>query len=337
MARWVLHIDLDQFLVAVELLRRPELRGRPVVVGGDGDPTKRGVVSTASYEARAFGVHSALPLRTAARRCPEAIFLPVDRPVYEAASARVMATLRAYAAGVEVLGWDEAFVAVETGAPEDVAQEIRRRVREATELDCSVGIGENRLQAKLATGFGKPGGVFRLTSATWFDVLGDRATDALWGIGRKTARRLHALGIDTVRQLAGTDPGGLAAWFGPSTGPWLVAIANGRGDARVSGDPYVARSSGRETTYQRDIDDWGEVTREVGRLARQVAEEAGRPVVRIVVKVRYVPFTTQTRTRSLTEPTTESTAIEQAALEALGRFTTRRPVRLLGVRAEFAR
>jgi nucleotidyltransferase/DNA polymerase involved in DNA repair len=337
-ARWVLHVDLDQFLVAVELLRRPDLRGRPVVVGGDGDPTKRGVVSTASYEARAFGVHSAVPLRTAARLCPEAIFLPIDRPVYEDASARVMDTLRAYTGQVEVLGWDEAFVAIQTtGEPEDTAHEIRRRVREATELDCSVGIGENRLQAKLATGFGKPGGVFRLTSATWFDVLGERGTDALWGIGRKTARRLHELGIDTVRQLAGTDPRELAARFGPSTGPWLVSIANGRGDARVSGDPYVARSGGRETTYQRDLDDWDEVTREVGRLARQVAEEAGRPVVRVVVKVRYVPFTTRTRTRSLTEPTTESAAIERAALDALGRFTTRRPVRLLGVRVEFAR
>jgi DNA polymerase IV len=336
-ARWVLHVDLDQFLVAVELLRRPELRGRAVVVGGDGDPAKRGVVSTASYEARAFGVRSGIPLRTAVRRCPGAVFLPVDRPVYEAASERVMATLRAYAEDVEVLGWDEAFLAVETGDPEEAAQEIRRRVGHATALECSVGIGENRLQAKLATGFGKPGGVFRLTGDTWFAVLGDRPTDALWGIGGKTARRLRALGIETVRQLAAADPEDLAVRFGPATGPWLVGVANGRGDARVSGAPYVARSGGRETTYQRDLDDWDEVTREVGRLARQVAEEATRPVVRVVVKVRYVPFTTRTRTRSLEEPTTDGAAIERAALEALGRFTTRRPVRLLGVRAEFQR
>jgi nucleotidyltransferase/DNA polymerase involved in DNA repair len=336
-ARWVLHVDLDQFLVAVEVLRRPELRGRAVVVGGDGDPTKRGVVSTASYEAREYGVHSGLPLRTAVRRCPDAIFLPVDRPVYEAASEQVMATLRAYASEVEVLGWDEAFLAAETDHPEDAASEIRHRVRQATGLDSSVGIGENRLQAKLATGFGKPGGVFRLTAATWFAVLGDRPTDALWGIGRKTARRLRELNIDTVRQLADTDPEDLAVRLGPATGPWLVAIANGRGDAQVSGTPYVARSSGRETTYQRDLDDWDEVTREVGRLARQVADEISRPVVRIVVKVRYVPFTTRTRSRSLPEPTTERTTIEQAALEALSRFTTRRPVRLLGVRADFER
>ena len=126
MTRWVLHVDLDQFIAAVEVLRRPELRGRPVVVGGDGDPTKRGVVSTASYEARAHGVHSGLPLRTAARRCPDAVFLPVDRQRYEAASAEVMAALRELGAVVEVLGWDEAFLAVDTDDPEAVAREIQR-------------------------------------------------------------------------------------------------------------------------------------------------------------------------------------------------------------------
>jgi DNA polymerase-4 len=333
---WVLHVDLDQFLAAVELLRHPELRGRPIVVGGDGDPAKRGVVSTASYEARAFGVHSGLPLRTAARRCPEAVFLPVDRPVYEAASAEVMAALRAYGAVVEVLGWDEAFVAVEGEDPEAVAAELRRRVREATGLDSSVGIGRNRLQAKLATGFGKPGGVFRLTGENWYEVLGDRPTDALWGIGRKTARRLGDLGVDTVRRLAETDPEVLAARLGPATGPWLVRIARGEDSAPVTGTPYVARSLSREVTYQQDLEDWDEVGREVARLARQVADDVGRRrVVRVVVKVRYIPFTTRTRGQTLDEP--GGTALEQAALAALGRFTTRRPVRLLGVRAEFER
>ncbi|MDN3351476.1 DNA polymerase IV [Actinomadura sp. DC4] len=336
MTSWVLHVDLDQFLAAVELLRRPELRGRPIVVGGDGDPGKRGVVSTASYEARAHGVRSGLPLRTAARRCPEAVFLPVDRPVYEAASAKVMAALRAYGAIVEVVGWDEAYVAVDADDPEAVAAELRRRVRDATGLDSSVGIGRNRLQAKLATGFGKPGGVFRLTGGNWYDVLGDRPTDALQGIGSKTARRLAALGIDTVRQLAAADPQELAGELGPATGPWLVRLARGEDDTPVSGAPYVARSVSREVTYQRDLDDWDEVRREVVRLARQVSGEVGqRPVVRVVVKVRYVPFTTRTRGHTLDEPATER--LEQAAVAALGRFTTRRPVRLLGIRAEFER
>ena len=128
MTSWVLHVDLDEFIAAVEVLRRPELRGRPVVVGGDGDPAKRGVVSTASYEARAFGVHSGLALRTAARRCPDAVFLPVDRPVYEATSAVVMETLRSFEAVVEVMGWDEAFLAADCGDPEVLAREIRRKV-----------------------------------------------------------------------------------------------------------------------------------------------------------------------------------------------------------------
>ena len=144
--RWVLHVDLDQFIAAVEALRHPELRGRPVVVGGDGDPTKRGVVSTASYEAREHGVHSGLPLRTAARRLPDAVFLPVDRAAYEEVSETVMAVLRSTGAVVEVLGWDEAFLGVEVEDPEAFARSLAARVRLATELDCTVGIGENKLQ-----------------------------------------------------------------------------------------------------------------------------------------------------------------------------------------------
>jgi DNA polymerase-4 len=336
----VLHVDLDQFLAAVELLRHPELRGRPVVVGGDGDPTKRGVVSTASYEAREYGVHSGLPLRTAARRCPEAVFLPVDRDVYEAVSAEVMATLRQFDAIVEVLGWDEAFLAVDTDDPEDVARQVQRRVREVTQLDCTVGIGQNKLQAKLATGFGKPAGVFRLTHATWYQVLGDRPTDALWGIGAKTARRLTTVGIGTVRELAAADPQVLAAHFGPTIGPWLVRLARSDERSPVVAAPYLARSRGREVTYQHDVDDWDVIRAEVVRLARQVAEEIAperRPAIRVIVKVRYAPFFSHTHGQTLAEPTAAGEVIAEAALAALDRFSEHRPVRLLGVRAELAR
>jgi len=339
---WVLHVDLDQFIAAVELLRRPELRGRPVVVGGDGDPAKRGVVSTASYEARAHGVHSGLPLRTAARRCPEAVFLPVDRDVYEAASAQVMAALREFDAVVEVMGWDEAFLAVETGDPEQAARQIADRVRASTGLDASVGIGQNKLQAKLATGFGKPAGIFRLTGDNWFEVLGGLPPDALWGIGAKTAARLAKLGIGTVRQLAAADPDALAGQFGPATGPWLVQVARGLDPSPVDGTPYVARSRSRETTFQHDLQDWQQVRAGVVRLARLVAADVAaeqRPVVRVVVKVRYAPFLTRTHGRPLAPPVPagDDAAIEEAALAALDLFTAGRPVRLLGVRAEFAR
>jgi nucleotidyltransferase/DNA polymerase involved in DNA repair len=340
MARWVLHVDLDQFIAAVEVLRHPELRGRPVVVGGDGDPTKRGVVSTASYEARAFGVHSGLPLRTAARRCPDAVFLPVDADAYMAVSSQVMATLKGLDAVVEVLGWDEAFLAVETDDPEATAEEIRDRVRAATDLECTVGIGQNKLQAKLATGFGKPAGVFRLTHEMWFEVLGDQPTDALWGIGAKTARRLTEMGIATVAELAAADPQALAERMGPTTGPWLVRLAQGQDRSPVSSAPYVPRSHGRETTYQHDLGDWDEVRREVAKLARKVATDVAaerRPAVRVIVKVRYAPFITRTHGRALETPTAEASRIEEAALAVLDRFTERRPVRLLGVRAELAR
>ena len=340
MARWVLHVDLDQFIAAVEVLRRPELRGRPVVVGGDGDPAKRGVVSTASYEARAFGVHSGLALRTARRRCPDAVFLPVDAEAYEAASAEVMATLAEFDAVLEVAGWDEAFLAADTDDPEALARRIQDRIRAVTSLDCTVGIGENKLQAKLATGYGKPAGVFRLTHDTWFEVLGGQPTEALWGIGRKTAAKLAALGISTVGDLAATDPFALAPVFGPATGPWLVQTARGLSPSPVDSAPYVARSHGQEMTFQQDISDWAEVRAEVARLARRVAADIAaerRPAVRVVVKVRYVPFITQTHGHPLDEPTTDAAPIERAALAALDQFSGRRAVRLLGVRAEFAR
>jgi len=362
MSPWVLHVDMDQFLASVEQLRHPELRGKPVVVGGDGDPTKRGVVSTASYEAREFGVRSGLPLRTAAKRCPDCVFLPVDADAYNEVSARVMATLRESGCPVEVLGWDEAFVGADTDDPEGFARGLAADVKAATELDCSVGIGDNKLQAKIATSFGKPAGVGRLTTATWFEVLGDRPPDAIWGIGAKTTAKLAALGITTVRQLAAADPARLAKEFGPTTGPWLVLLGNGIGEREVDPTPYVPRSHGREVTFQRNLADWDQVTTEVSRLARQVAAEVtDRPVARVVVKVRYTPFITITHGASMPpgqqspgqQPASElpfdpapapeppaadhwPALIERTAATALAKFTPGRPVRLLGVRAEFA-
>jgi DNA polymerase-4 len=340
--RWVLHVDLDQFLAAVEVLRHPELAGRPVVVGGDGDPTKRGVVSTASYEARALGVGSGTPLRIAARRIPDAVFLPVDRPHYEAASAAVMAALREVADEVEELGWDEAFLGVTDPPgddPEAVARDVQRRVLAATGLHCSVGIGRNRLQAKTATGYGKPAGVFRITGASWFDLLAELAPSALWGIGGKTNAKLAELGITTVRQLAEADVEALATRFGPTTGPWLQRLAAGRDSATVRSTPRERRSLGREITYQQDLQDWDDVRTQVVALAQRVAgevAESGRAAVRVVVKLRFVPFTTRTSSRVLAEPTTSAPAIEQAALEAFARFSPR-AVRLVGVRAGLER
>jgi DNA polymerase-4 len=337
---WILHVDLDQFIAAVEVARRPELRGKPVVVGGSGDPAQRTVVASASYEARAFGVHSGMPLRIAAKRCPEAVFLPTDPVVYLEVSERVMTTLREFPAAVEVLGWDEAFLGAYTGDPEALAAEIREAVTITTGLSCSVGIGDNKLRAKLATGFAKPAGIYRLTAGNWTEVMAERPVDALWGIGRRTAKKLAENDLATVARLAAADPADLAARFGPTMGPWYRLLANGIGDTEVTTTPHVPRSRSRETTFQQDLTDHADIIAETAILARRVTEDViadGRPAARIAVKVRFAPFLTQTRSLTLPAPTSEGNDIEQAALTVLARFEFTRPVRLLGVRAEFER
>jgi DNA polymerase IV len=337
----VFHVDLDQFLAAVEVLRHPELRGRPLVVGGDGDPTKRGVVSTASYEAREFGVGSGMPLRTALKRCPDAVFLPVDAPTYLEASGRVMDALRSFGFVVQVMGWDEAFIAVESDEPESLAREIQQRVLKRTELWCSIGIGDNKLQAKIASEAAKPAGVFTLRSNDWVPWMGWRPTDAVWGIGSKTAAKLAAHGIGTVLELATADVEQLASWFGPSTGPWLARLARGEDDSEVSAEPWVPRGVSREHTFQRDLTTREEIEKELRQIALDTAEDVrkdGRDVVRVVVKVRVVPFITKTRGVALGAPTADPDSIAAGALAALARFPPiERPVRLLGVRAEFVR
>ena len=334
---WVLHVDLDQFIAAVEVLRRPELAGLPVVVGGRGDPTERGVVSTASYEARASGVGSGMPLRTAARKLPDAVFLPVDKDAYDAASAQVMDSLRSFDVPVEVLGWDEAFLAVHTDDPEAFAQDVRAAVLERTGLHCSVGIGDNKLQAKIATDFGKPRGVHRLTSETWAEQMGDRPTDALWGIGRKTAHKLAELGIGTVSELAATETRVLAERLGPTMGPWYRRLGRGVDSSPVDPTPYVARGHGRETTFQENQTDWEVVGAAVRELAAQVTRDLaaeGRAAVRVGMKLRYAPFETRTRSLTLPGPTLDPAVLTEAALELLSRFDRARAVRLVGVRAE---
>lgn len=334
--RHVLHVDVDEFVAAVEILRRPELRGRPVVVGGKGDPTKRGVVSTASYEARRFGIGSGTPLRTAARRCPQAVFLPVDRDAYDAASKDVMVVLGGFTAALEVLGWDEAFLEV-LEDPEGTARRIQQAVKEQTGLSCSVGIGDNKLRAKTATGFAKPAGVHRLTADDWGPVMAERSTDALWGVGKKTARRLAELGIETVGALAAADAAELSVSFGPRTGPWLVALARGENDSPVSAAPRRARSRSMELTFDEDIDDFDAVAAEIERMARALAGQFRRDARRalaVTVKLRLAPFTTRSRSVRLEEASSDAESLVAAALDALARFELDRPVRLVGVKAD---
>ncbi|MCC3292156.1 MULTISPECIES: DNA polymerase IV [unclassified Arthrobacter] len=335
----MLHVDLDQFIAAVEVLRRPELAGKPIIVGGRGDPTERAVVSTASYEARAFGVGSGMPLRIAARKVPDAVILPVDAEAYLEASDTVMATLRAQpGAVVQVLGWDEAFVGVETEDPEAYARQLQAEVLDRTQLHCSVGIGDTLIRAKNATDFGKPAGVFRLTTANWLDFMGGRPTKELWGVGNKISGRLAKLGINTVAELAAADPQTLVPEFGPKMGPWYNELGRGDGSSVVDDTPWVARGHSRETTFQQDLTDPAQVDDAVRELTAQVLKDVaaeGRPVIGLTLKVRYAPFTTKTHARKIPE-TFDREDVLTRALDLAGAIEPGRPIRLLGLRAEMA-
>ncbi|MEU0497426.1 DNA polymerase IV [Mycobacterium sp. NPDC006124] len=335
---WVLHVDLDQFLASVELRRRPDLVGLPVVVGGNGDPGEaRKVVTCASYQARERGVHAGMPLRVAARRCPEATFLPSDPAAYDAASDEVMDVLRGLGHPLEVWGWDEAYLGADVVDPRELALRIRQVVQAETGLSCSVGISDNKQRAKVATGFGKPGGVYRLDDENWMAVMGDRGVGDLWGVGPKTVKRLAALGITTVGDLAATDAQVLVSTFGPSTGLGILLLAKGGGDTEVSTKPWVPRSRSHVITFAEDLTDRAAMDAAIVELTRQTLAEVvdqGRTVTRVAVTVRTSTFFTRTKIRRLAAPSVTESVVRDTALSVLDQFVLDRPVRLLGVRLE---
>ncbi len=343
MSNWILHVDLDQFQAAVEVRRNPDLAGLPIVVGGNGDPTEpRKVVTCASYPARECGVHAGMPLRTAARKCPDAVFLPLDTDAYDEASEEVMGLLRDLGHPVEVWGWDEAYVGAELADAENpiaLARQIRQVVAAGAGLSCSVGISDNKQRAKVATGFGKPAGIYQLTEANWMTVMGDRAVDALWGVGPKTAKKLVGLGITTVADLAAADAALLTSTFGPTTGLWILLLAKGGGDTNVSAEPWVPRSRSHVVTFPEDLTERAAMDSAVVDLARETLAEIvgqGRIVTRVAVTVRTQTFYTRTKIRKLPSAGTDGELITQTALQLLDQFELDRPVRLLGVRLELA-
>lgn len=340
MSRWVLHVDLDQFQAAVEVRRQPELAGVPIIIGGNGDPAEpRKVVTCASYEARKFGVHAGMALRTAARKCPDATFLPLDTAAYDVASEEVMSLLRDFCHPVEVWGWDEAYLGADVDNPFELAERIRTVIEAETGLSCSVGISDNKQRAKVATGFGKPAGIFMLTDENWMAVMGDRPVDALWGVGPKTAQKLAGLGITTVADLAATDATLLTSTFGPTTGLWILLLAKGGGDTNVSSEPWVPRSRSHVITFPRDLTDRAEIDSAVRELAHRTLDEVveqGRVVTRVAVTVRTNTFFTRTKIRKLPAPSTDPDVITETALAVLALFELDRPIRLLGVRLELA-
>jgi DNA polymerase IV len=332
MERCVAHLDMDAFYVNVELLRRPWLRGKPVVVAGTGP---RAVVTTASYEARKFGVGSAIPASRARRLCPEAIFLPPDFEEYRRLSRRVMDRVRAHVENVETMGLDEAYLEL-TGllSPRAAMRRLVSEIRADTGLTASVGIGPNKLVAKVASDAEKPEGFVVLTREQACARFAEHPPRLLNGIGPKSAERLERMGIRTIAQLGAADPSALAAVFGDRLGPYLTRRGRFEDDAPVTME-RIAVSESKETTFNTDIADRAEQVAHLRRLTEQLCSALRRQNRRgrtIAIKVRLDDFTTVTRARTVPEATNEFDRVADVACALLHEYDPPRPVRLLGVR-----
>jgi DNA polymerase IV len=325
---------MDAFYASIELLRHPELRGKPVIVAGSTDPNSRGVVMTATYEARKFGVGSAMPLVTARRRCPQATVLPSDMELYRRGSRKVMEVLRGFSDLVEVVGLDEAYVDLSgSPTPKARARQIKRDVFAATKLVCSIGLAPNKLLAKIASDLDKPDGFQVLRRDDMLEAVGACPASLLPGVGPKTYERLEGAGIRTVADLAGAADGDLAAILGPRHGPALRRLANGIDDRPVVSG-REPKSESRETTFGADIDDDTELHEHLDRLLDGLCErlaKGGHQGRTVTLKIRLAPFRTFTRSRTLGEATNDRDLVGRTAHELLERFERDAPVRLLGV------
>jgi DNA polymerase IV len=323
---------MDAFYVSVEVRRRPELHGLPLIVAGSGP---RAVVTTASYEARRYGVGSAMPAARALRQCPQAVVLPPDHAYYRAASAEVMGIVRSHVEHVEVIGLDEAYLELSgLPAPHASMRRVRGEIEQQTGLSCSVGIGPSKLVAKVASDAEKPRGFVVLTREQACARFADAPCSLIPGIGPKTAERLRALGIVTLGQLCAAPQVELAARFGGRFAAELQRRARFEDDAPVTQERKVISES-RETTFDTDISDPAELERILGELVARLCDGLGsqhRAGRTIGIKVRLDDFSTHTRARTLAEPVSDAERVGPVALELLRRFAAPRPVRLLGVR-----
>jgi DNA polymerase-4 len=335
--RRIVHLDMDAFYASVEQRDEARLRGRPVAVGGS--PEGRGVVAAASYEARAFGVRSAMPMARALRLCPQLCVVPPDFAKYKEVSAQVMEILRSCTDLVEPLSLDEAYLDVTENRwgmayASLVAKELKRRIRERTGCTASAGVAPNKFLAKIASGWRKPDGLTVISPDRVELFLQQLPVDSLWGVGPVTAERLKKVGISRVVDIRTADQELLRQTVG-SLADWLQRLSRGD-DPRPVVPHRAAKSASTETTYAEDLQDLGKIREELARLARETAEWlerqrlAGRTVT---IKVRYADFTTVTRSHTLSRPTADADVISSWATELLHRTQAgRRPVRLLGAR-----
>jgi DNA polymerase IV len=331
--RTIAHLDMDAFYASVELRRRPELKGRPVVVCGSGP---RAVVTTASYEARKLaGIHSAMPAAVARRRLPDAIYLTPDFPTYREASGQVMEVLRRNVETVEVVGLDEAYLDL-TGlfSPKATMRRIATEIREETGLTCSVGISESRMLAKITSELGKPAGLVVLSREQALERFSDASPGLIPGIGPKTVVRLEKMGIRTLVDLARRERAGLEAAFGPRSGAWLHARGQLRDETPISA-VHETKSQSAETTFDVDIGNRGELETHLTELSAELCRRLRKRELEgrtIGIKVRLDDWTNVTRSHTVEQPTNDPTVVGPVALDLLRAYDPPRPVRLLGVR-----
>ena len=335
----ILHVDMDAFFVSVELLKRPDLRGKPVLVGGTAG---RGVVSAASYEARKYGVNSAMPMSLALQRCPNAVVLRGDYASYTEYSRRVMHIFEEVTPLVEKLSIDEAFLDVSGarrlhGSPAEIAWRLRRRVHDETGLTCSVGVAATKFVAKVASSRAKPDGMLVVPADRTLEFLHPLPVSALWGVGKVTEESLTRLGLRTVGDVAAMPTDALERALGPALAAKLAHLSMGI-DARDVVTGREEKSIGHEVTFGYDLTDLEQLRRELLRLSDDVAVRLRRAGVvgrTVVLKLRYGDFRTVTRSRTLGEPTDVARRIYDEASAALGELAgDGARIRLIGVRAE---
>jgi DNA polymerase-4 len=334
----ILHVDMDAFYASVEVLKDPSLAGRPVVVGS---PGPRGVVMSASYEARGYGVHSAMPSARARRLCPEAVFVPPDFGSYRAHATRLREILLSFTPVVEPLSLDEAFLDVGGattlfGPPPQIAARVRTAVRDELSLVCSVGVAPNKLLAKLASDEAKPDGVVVVPADRALEFLHRLPVTALWGVGEKTHEALDRLGVRTVGELNALPFRVLERTFGDGPARHLAELAAGRDDRAVV--PYEPpKSVSHEETFEQDLDAEGDIRRELLRLAFRVAARLrtdGYRARTVTLKARLASFTTLTRSRTLPDAVDAGATLYRVAAELYGSIPgDRKRIRLLGVAA----
>ena len=346
--RYIIHVDMDAFFASIEERDHPEYKGKPIVVGADPKGGRgRGVVSTCSYAARRFGIHSAMPISTAYRRCPHAVFLPVNMEKYSRVSERIFSILREFTPAVEVISIDEAFLDISgtyklfgarsptKSTPRDVALLIKERIKGRTGLTASIGLGPTKMAAKIASGLKKPDGLVEVTDDELPGFLRPLDVEKLWGVGTKTKAILNGMGITTVGDLAKRPQEELVSVFGKN-GEWFWEMAHGIDESDVLSE-REAKSISNEITFERDTRDKDLIIRSLVRLCEEVAgrlRDSDLKCRTITLKIRVEGFQTYTRATTIAEPTNYSEVFIKEIKQLYADFEGRsKKVRLVGVRA----